>query len=85
VVNTRGSLIPTNLATLTYFYAAGISGLTVTISKEYVLLDTAALIGSVGGSLGLFIGFSFSGFIETMFNYLKKAWKKLIQRRKYLR
>ena len=32
------------------------------INKEYLIYDTLSLIGTVGGTLGLFIGFSFYDF-----------------------
>ena len=34
-----------------------------TVHKEYYLLDEWGLIGNVGGTLGLFTGFSFFGFL----------------------
>ena len=33
------------------------------VYKEVLLVDEISLIGSLGGSLGLFIGFSFFGFV----------------------
>ena len=35
----------------------------VTIFEEILIFDEISLIGSLGGSLGLFVGFSFFGYI----------------------
>ena len=47
---------------------------TRTINKEYYVYDTPALVGTIGGSLGLFLGFSFydclSQVIDFLFEYL---------------
>ena len=32
------------------------------VNKEYFVIDLITLVGSIGGSLGLFIGFSFLDF-----------------------
>ena len=47
---------------------------TVTIHEEYLIYDTIGLIGSIGGTLGMFIGFSFSstlGALMQKLNYFK--------------
>ena len=44
----------------------------VTVFQEYVVYDTISMIGSVGGTLGMFIGFSFTGFISRIINGLLK-------------
>ena len=45
-------------------------------SEEYLIYDTVGLIGSVGGTLGLFTGFTFSNSIsillQTMKNFVEK-------------
>ena len=38
----------------------------LTVYQEYVVYDAIGIIGSVGGTLGLFIGFSFSGLISEL-------------------
>ena len=42
--------------------------------QEYKIYDEVALIGSVGGSLGLFLGFSFYGFLSEVLDHF---WKKV--------
>ena len=42
----------------------------VIFNKEYLIYDVASMFGSIGGSLGLFTGFSVFGFICGM---LKKC------------
>ena len=37
---------------------------------EVWILDTPLFIGTVGGSLGLFIGFSYTGFFGQILDYL---------------
>ena len=50
----------------------------VTVFQEYVVYDTIGMIGSVGGTLGMFIGFSFTGFISSIINGLSKFVKSKI-------
>ena len=40
------------------------------IFEEILIVDEISLIGSLGGSLGLFIGFSFFGYITTFLNFI---------------
>ena len=45
--------------------------------QEYEIYDTAGMIGTVGGSLGLFLGFSFYGvFSDSVDILVKKIIKK---------
>ena len=41
----------------------------IEVSKEYLAYDFANFIGTLGGSLGLFIGFSYTGFIGGIIDY----------------
>ena len=40
------------------------------ISEEYLVYDFPNFIGTLGGSLGLFIGFSYTGFIGSIIDFL---------------
>ena len=44
----------------------------VTVNTEYLLYDFISTLGNVGGTLGLFIGFSFSGLISYVLNGILK-------------
>ena len=52
------------------------STLTRTLIKEYEVYDTAGMIGTVGGSLGLFLGFSFYGVFSDALDLLIKNFTK---------
>ena len=43
----------------------------ISVSKEYLIYDFIGMIGSVGGTLGMFIGFSFFDVIGRLSTYLK--------------
>ena len=51
---------------------------TIIVYDEYLILDTIAMIGSIGGTLGLFIGFSFSN----AFSYILSIIKSILIMRK---
>ena len=38
--------------------------------EEYEVQDIYGFIGTVGGSFGLFIGFSYTGFVENLLDYI---------------
>ena len=42
----------------------------ISIFQEYLLFDFPTFVGSVGGSLGLFIGFSYFDFASMITDYL---------------
>ena len=46
-----------------------------TVYKEYLIFDMIGMIGSVGETLGMFIGFSFSGIISTISNLILNTIK----------
>ena len=51
------------------------------IFEEILIVDEISLIGSLGGSLGLFIGFSFFGYITSFFDVIvEKMFYMSIQR-----
>ena len=45
--------------------------------EELLLYDLNAIISGIGGSLGLFLGFSFLGLIEQALNWIWCERKKL--------
>ena len=47
--------------------------LTTTLYEEYVIYDVFGTIGSVGGTLGIFIGFSCSGILSLSISFFKKC------------
>ena len=44
------------------------------IHIEYLIYDTLSLIGTIGGTLGLFVGFSFYDFLAMIIHF---AFKKI--------
>ena len=59
---------PNNSYTLTYKFAS--PEMTIEF-KERLVFDTVNMIGSVGGTLGMCIGFSFSGIISTFLDFIQ--------------
>ena len=45
----------------------------LTIYEEYLIYDFNGMLGSIGGTLGMFVGFSFSSVIEIFINLLKRC------------
>ena len=43
----------------------------IEVNQEYVIYDGTGLVGSIGGTLGLFIGFSFRDVLETILELLQ--------------
>ena len=53
------------------------------VYEEYLIIDSIGLIGSVGGTLGMFIGFSFANLIICIIDYIQyQLERKLISRNK---
>ena len=50
-----------------------------TVGKELLVYDTNDMIGSIGGSLGLFLGFSFFGIFSLFVDKLFGFWMKIKQ------
>ena len=42
------------------------------IKKEYLIMNEMSLVGNIGGTLGMFVGFSFIGTIEWLMDILSK-------------
>ena len=54
------------------------------VYEEYFIIDTIEFIGSVGGTLGVFIGFSFSNLIISIIENIQfPSERKLISRKKF--
>ena len=45
----------------------------LTIYEEYLIYDFNGMLGSIGGTLGMFVGFSFSSIIELLINFIKNC------------
>ena len=43
------------------------------VNEEYLIYDTIGMISSIGGTLGMFIGFSFNNTITLIINYLRNS------------
>ena len=43
----------------------------IEVHREYLLIDDTELIGYIGGTLGLFVGFSFRDVIVYVLNFLR--------------
>ena len=55
------------------------------VNTEYLIYDFNSMIGSIGGTLGLFIGFSFSNIISYAISQLRKFLNHYILSRNYIR
>merc|ERR1712227_677343 len=44
----------------------------VTVQEEYLIFDTVAMISSIGGTLGLCIGFSFTEFTAFILRFIER-------------
>ena len=49
----------------------------VTVREEYLIYDFVTMIGAIGGTMGLCIGFSFNDVCDCLINYLEKRWKQI--------
>ena len=58
---------------VTVGFAYKISSNLVTIYEEYLIYDAISTVGSVGGTLGMCIGFSFTGVISFLINLIQKG------------
>ena len=48
-----------------------------TVKTEHLVMSRMSLLGNVGGTLGMFVGFSFFGFYECICEILMGLWKWL--------
>ena len=49
------------------------------VYEEYIIYDFISMIGSVGGTLGLFVGFSFSNILMCLISYVKLLFNKVVK------
>ena len=55
-----------------FIYQFGNSNNKMKAFHEYIITDTMGMIGSVGGTLGIFIGFSMTGVISSIIEFFKE-------------
>ena len=56
---------------ITFEFSYKIPSNSTSLYEEYLIYDTINTIGSIGGTLGMCIGFSFSGLISSLINILQ--------------
>ena len=44
----------------------------VTYSEEYLIYDLKVIVGSMGGTMGIFLGFSLPGIVNRLFGAIKE-------------
>ena len=52
------------------------------VYQEYLIIDSIGLVGSVGGTLGVFIGFSFNNLIICIIEYIQSLIERKLGRHK---
>ena len=52
----------------------------VQVQEEYFVYDFTGFVGSVGGTFGLFIGFSFWSFLNTIIELCLKIWQRILSK-----
>ena len=68
------SFVPSNVARFGFIFAVPPL---VIVKEEYVIYDAIAMIGAIGGTMGLCIGFSFMDCIGVVMNMIEKEIDKL--------
>ena len=63
-------------------FAYKISNPKMKVEEEYLVHDFVGMLGSIGGTLGLFIGFSFLGGLTNLLSHIQSFWKKMRLKRK---
>ena len=54
--------------------------LSVEVSEEYLISNIVAMVGAIGGTLGMFTGFSFTGFFSTSIICFQKIYLRVINK-----
>ena len=47
------------------------------VNEEYLIYDMVAIVSAIGGTLGLCIGFSFTGYASTFLRFFEKLLNKI--------
>ena len=68
------TFVPPNVARFSFIFAAPPR---VIVKEEYVIYDAIAMIGAIGGTMGLCIGISFMDCINVLINMVEKGMEKL--------
>ena len=53
---------------------------TVAVEEEYMIFDTVSMIGAIGGTMGLLMGFSCTGVVSAAISMLEKAIQHLLKK-----
>ena len=53
----------------------------VTLYEEYLIIDSYGMVGVVGGTLGLFVGFSFFDAVTYVMTFFQKMYEKIYKRK----
>ena len=51
--------------------------LQIEVHREYLMWTAISMVGSIGGQLGLWVGFSFAGFLSGFMSKLTTVWHTL--------
>ena len=73
MANKPTSIHVNNLSRYEFKYEFGNSENKCIIFEEYLIYDVMGMIGSVGGTLGMFIGFSMTGIMSSALAYFNKC------------
>ena len=53
----------------------------IVVEHEYLIHDFTSMLGSIGGTLGMFIGFSFLGTLSTFLSWLQRLMEYIFSRK----
>ena len=54
----------------------------IEVHREYLMWTAIYMVGSIGGQLGLWVGFSFAGFLSGFMSKLTTVWHTSVQNNK---